>query len=144
MRDGGEPLGELRGKALDSSGLGRMLKKYDVSPKVVRSGETTPRGYRREDLHDPWARYLEDPPSAYDSEGLTGRGRPVGVHQRRAAPAARGGATTAQLQRRVLANRRPSAQRTTAVREPAPYRLLPALATGTTERSILWGSTSCT
>ena len=52
------PWGDLRGKALDARGLARMLKKYDVKPKVVRIGESTPRGYDRGDLEDVWARYL--------------------------------------------------------------------------------------
>jgi hypothetical protein len=32
-----------------------------VKPKVVRIGEATPRGYRRDDLADPWTRYLSPP-----------------------------------------------------------------------------------
>ena len=63
------PWGELRGKELDSRGLARMLRKYDVAPKVIRVGDSTPRGYRREDLHDAWSRYL--PPAALSPDSAT-------------------------------------------------------------------------
>lgn len=52
------PWGDLRGKPLDSRGLAARLKKYGVTPKTVRLGDTTPKGYAREDLHDAWERYL--------------------------------------------------------------------------------------
>ncbi|MDQ3494281.1 MAG: DUF3631 domain-containing protein [Pseudomonadota bacterium] len=55
------PWGDLRGKPLDSRGLGNRLRPYGVRPTVIRVGDKTPRGYRREDLHDPWARYLSEP-----------------------------------------------------------------------------------
>lgn len=56
------PWGDLRGKALDARSLARRLKPYDITPKVIRWGESTPRGYRREDCADAWARYLSLPP----------------------------------------------------------------------------------
>ena len=52
------PWGDLRGKAITSRVLARMLKPYGVRPKVHRHGTITLRGYAREDLHDPWLRYL--------------------------------------------------------------------------------------
>lgn len=52
------PWADLRGKPLDARGLSRRLNKYDVKPRVIRIGDTTPRGYRTEDLADPWSRYL--------------------------------------------------------------------------------------
>jgi hypothetical protein len=52
------PWGDLRGKALNSRGLANRLRNYGVSPKVVRIGNATPRGYAAEDLHDVWKRYL--------------------------------------------------------------------------------------
>lgn len=52
------PWGDLRGKPLDNRGLARRLKAYDVEPKLVRIGDAVRRGYRSEDLHDPWSRYL--------------------------------------------------------------------------------------
>jgi hypothetical protein len=58
------PWGELRGKPLDARGLARRLGKYGVHPKVLRIGETTPRGYEAADLADPWSRYLVAPKEA--------------------------------------------------------------------------------
>lgn len=56
------PWADLRGKPLDSRGLSRMLGKYGIKPRVVRIGDSTPRGYLREDLHDAWSRYLPSAP----------------------------------------------------------------------------------
>jgi hypothetical protein len=55
------PWGNLRGKPLDSRGLAMRLKKYGVTPKSVRIGEATPKGYTRENLYDAWERYLPSP-----------------------------------------------------------------------------------
>ena len=55
------PWGDLRGKPLDSRGLSRLLKPYAVRPVNVRLGGNTPKGYRREDLYDPWSRYCGEP-----------------------------------------------------------------------------------
>ncbi len=56
------PWADLRGKPLDARGLARRLNKYDISPKVIRIGEDTPRGYEATDLVDAWARYLDPTP----------------------------------------------------------------------------------
>jgi hypothetical protein len=50
--------GDIRGKPLDERGLANRLRHYGVKPKVVRVGESTPRGYTRADLYDQWVRYL--------------------------------------------------------------------------------------
>lgn len=52
------PWGDLRGKPLDARGLSRRLGKYDIHPMTVRIGDSTPKGYRRADFADSWARYL--------------------------------------------------------------------------------------
>ncbi len=52
------PWADLRGKPLDNRGLARRLRQYGAEPRSVRTGETTRKGYRREDLHDAWTRYL--------------------------------------------------------------------------------------
>lgn len=57
------PWAELRGKPLDSRGLARMLRKYDVTSTKIRQGDKTLQGYRREDLWDAWQRYLSDTPA---------------------------------------------------------------------------------
>jgi hypothetical protein len=55
------PWGDLKGKPLDERGLANRLRAYGVKSKTIRVGTATPKGYRREDLHDVWLRYL--PPS---------------------------------------------------------------------------------
>lgn len=52
------PWGDLRGKPLDSRGLARRLKPYDIASKKLRSGDTTAMGYERADFTDAWDRYL--------------------------------------------------------------------------------------
>ena len=53
------PWAEIKGgKNLDSRGLAMRLKPYGVRSTTVRIGTSTPRGYKREDLHDAWGRYL--------------------------------------------------------------------------------------
>jgi hypothetical protein len=49
---------DLGGKPLTDCKLSRLLKQYGIKPKVIRVGDSTPRGYAREDLHDAWMRYL--------------------------------------------------------------------------------------
>ncbi len=56
------PWADLRGKPLDARGLASRLGKYSVKSKTVRIGDSTPRGYAREDLADAWSRYLPPPP----------------------------------------------------------------------------------
>jgi hypothetical protein len=56
------PWGDLRGKPLDARGLARRLRKYEVRPGNHRFDENVLKGYRREDFHDAWNRYL--PPVA--------------------------------------------------------------------------------
>jgi hypothetical protein len=56
------PWGDIRGKALDARGLARRLSEYDIKPVPVRFGATVAKGYRREDFHDAWSRYLSPPP----------------------------------------------------------------------------------
>jgi hypothetical protein len=56
------PWGDLRGKPLDARGLAQRLRKYDVRPGTHRFPEGALRGYRTEDMHDAWLRYL--PPVA--------------------------------------------------------------------------------
>lgn len=70
------PWGDLRGKALDSRGLARLLARYEVRSCKLRLGATTANGYRRVDLHDAWQRYL---PTSPDKSGTSGTGQPSGV-----------------------------------------------------------------
>jgi hypothetical protein len=52
---------DIKGKPLNDRGLADRLRPYGIKPRVIRVGSTTPRGYRREDFADPWARYLQPP-----------------------------------------------------------------------------------
>lgn len=52
------PWGELRGKPVDSRWLSRQLTKYGVKSKQVRVDDRTLKGYKAEDLADPWSRYV--------------------------------------------------------------------------------------
>jgi len=52
------PWGDIRGKALDARSLSRRLSKYGVSPRSVRVGLKTAKGYTRSDLVDVWSRYV--------------------------------------------------------------------------------------
>ena len=53
------PWGDLRGKPLNTRGLGWRLKKYSIKAKTIRlDGETTARGYEVTWFDDAWARYL--------------------------------------------------------------------------------------
>ncbi len=53
------PWSEIKGgKPLDDKGLAARLRKYDIKSTSVRIGPKTPKGYKREDLHDAWERYL--------------------------------------------------------------------------------------
>lgn len=56
------PWGDLRGKPLDARGLARRLRSFEVRPGDHRFEDGTRKGYRREDFHDAWTRYL--PPVA--------------------------------------------------------------------------------
>lgn len=52
------PWHDLKGKPLDSRGLGYRLGQYGIESTTVRAPEPT-KGYKRSDLHDAWARYLK-------------------------------------------------------------------------------------
>jgi Protein of unknown function (DUF3631) len=56
------PWADIKGKPLDDRGLAARLRPYEVKPKPLRIGDTTLRGYAREELLEPWRRYL--PPRA--------------------------------------------------------------------------------
>ena len=56
------PWGDIRGNPLNDRGLAARLRKYNIRPKVVRLGGSTPRGYARSDFIDIWDRYLPPPP----------------------------------------------------------------------------------
>ena len=65
----GAPWADLKGKPLSDNQLARRLRNYDVKPTDVRIDKVVLKGYRRADLHDPWARYL----GPLSEEGATAR-----------------------------------------------------------------------
>jgi hypothetical protein len=52
------PWGDLKGKPIDGRRVSRYLDAYGVTRKQIRVGDKTGKGYTREDLYDPWNRYL--------------------------------------------------------------------------------------
>jgi hypothetical protein len=46
-----------RGTGLSPNNLAQQLKKFKIYPRGIRVGDKTPKGYRREDFEDAWARY---------------------------------------------------------------------------------------
>jgi hypothetical protein len=74
------PWGDLRGRALDSRGLARLLKPYDVRPRKVKVEGVALKGYHVEHaggLRDAWTRYL----SPLSTEGEPGEpGEPSNAH----------------------------------------------------------------
>lgn len=73
------PWGDLRGKPLDARGLAQRLRPYEIKPTTVRIGDSTPKGYRREDLHDPWLRYLGPPRHESATSATCATDAPVGA-----------------------------------------------------------------
>jgi hypothetical protein len=55
------PWGDLKGRPLNERGLAHRLRQYSIKPKVIRVGQSTPRGYERTALEDAWSRYLPLP-----------------------------------------------------------------------------------
>jgi hypothetical protein len=51
------PWGDWYGKPFSARNLAKLLKPYGVKSRLVRIGASPARGYRREDLWDPWTRY---------------------------------------------------------------------------------------
>lgn len=68
------PWGDLKGKPVDGRRLGNYLRPYGVTSKTVRADGRVARGYTREDLHDPWTRYLPKP-NGEDTSTQSSRGK---------------------------------------------------------------------
>lgn len=63
------PWADIRGKPLDARSLAQRLRRFEVRPGTVRIGAETKKGYKAEDLHDAWLRYL--PPLPPPAESVT-------------------------------------------------------------------------
>ena len=57
----GAPWAELRGEPIDPGGVAKRLRKYEVRPGSHWFGDSSARGYLRQDFYDAFRRYL--PPS---------------------------------------------------------------------------------
>jgi hypothetical protein len=74
------PWADWYGHPLTTRDLAKLLRPYDIRPKSVREHGTgdSLRGYARNDLHEPWARYLPPhpphPPQEDDVAGQPRRG----------------------------------------------------------------------
>ena len=66
LLDDDAPWPELYGKPINSRTLSKYLKPYGIKPTKIRFGSgknDTFQGYRAEDLHDAWKRYVPPPPA---------------------------------------------------------------------------------
>lgn len=52
------PWGDLRGRPMTDRDLAKLLKPYEIKPKLVKIAGDVSRGYQRGDLVDAWRRYL--------------------------------------------------------------------------------------
>lgn len=69
----GHPWAEWKGKPLSQNTLARLLAPFDIVPSTIRIGEkNTPKGYKREQFADDWARYL--PPAPHESTAIPPQG----------------------------------------------------------------------
>jgi hypothetical protein len=62
-----------RGKPMTASQLATMLRPFGISPRDLRMGLLTLKGYTRADFEDSWERYLESPSATPAREGQQGR-----------------------------------------------------------------------
>jgi hypothetical protein len=70
------PWGEWYGKPITPRGIAKLLARFEIRPRTVRfDDETTPKGYKREQFEDAFARYLPEinatTPQPASVEGLT-------------------------------------------------------------------------
>jgi hypothetical protein len=65
------PWAEWRGRGLTVHGLAHLLKPYRVRPRTIRLEDgRTPKGYKREQFREAWARYLSSDPPQPPQAGL--------------------------------------------------------------------------
>jgi hypothetical protein len=55
------PWKDIHGRVLDDRGLARRLRGFGIRSTKIRIGTSTARGYRAEQFHDAWRRYLPVP-----------------------------------------------------------------------------------
>jgi hypothetical protein len=89
------PWAEIHGKQLDHRGLARRLGKYGIKSRNVRIQDRVFKGYKREDLHDAWLRYLGSSAGSTTENKEERREEEVPVVQVASGPAAYESATSA-------------------------------------------------
>lgn len=62
LEDDEAPWGDIRGKRLDPLTLRNLLKPFGIHSRTIRVGDSTPKGYRRDEFHEHWQRYLPPVP----------------------------------------------------------------------------------
>ncbi|MGH3319489.1 MAG: DUF3631 domain-containing protein [Streptosporangiaceae bacterium] len=67
------PWADWYGHPLNARELAKMLKGFGVHSTKVRIGDRSVRGYRREDLHDAWLRYLPQKRNIRNKRNAAGR-----------------------------------------------------------------------
>lgn len=73
------PWADMRGRPLGPHGLARLLRSYDIAPRVLRIGSATPRGYTADSFADAFTRYL--PPSSTAASTATPQQAAQSGHQ---------------------------------------------------------------
>jgi hypothetical protein len=76
----------VKGEPLNALGLAQRLRPYGVKSKTVRIGTETPKGYKRADLADAWARYLPLPPTESATAATSATLRADGMPETEASP----------------------------------------------------------
>ncbi len=76
------PWNDLKGKPLDERELPYRLKQYEVKSKTLSVGQSRPKGYTREDLHDAWERYL--PPATRHKRNFRNSATAIGFRTSKA------------------------------------------------------------
>ena len=62
-----------KGNPITTRQIARLLKRFGIKPKTIRTSEGTPKGYSADDLKDVFSRYTR-PPSATNATSLENKG----------------------------------------------------------------------
>lgn len=62
------------GKPMTANSLARLLKRYDITPRTVRIGSDSAKGYHFDDFSDAFARYLTPQPSQPSQDSIHAAG----------------------------------------------------------------------
>ena len=68
------------GKPITTRQLASLLKPFDVFPKTIRVGDSTPKGYVLADLDDPFARYVPNSSATPPQPNKDGDNHQIPIH----------------------------------------------------------------